>query len=189
MGLDMYLKAEKYLSDYSHNKNENERTAFKTVLSAVGLEGCRCEQSPSLTVMVTVAYWRKANAIHGWFVANVQDGKDECRASFVERKQLEELVKQCKLVLGSVETVEGDIGEGTTYYPDGRVENHTKRGKVVAQKAVAEEILPTKGGFFFGSTNYDEYYLADLEDTVKQLTAILENEALNGCEFYYRASW
>ena len=25
-----------------------------------------------------VAYWRKANAIHAWFVENVQDGEDDC---------------------------------------------------------------------------------------------------------------
>lgn len=25
-----------------------------------------------------VAYWRKANAIHNWFVENVQDGEDDC---------------------------------------------------------------------------------------------------------------
>ena len=26
-----------------------------------------------------VGYWRKANAIHKWFVDNVQDGNDDCK--------------------------------------------------------------------------------------------------------------
>ena len=27
-----------------------------------------------------------------------------------------------------------------------------------------EELLPTQGGFFFGSTDYDDYYLRDIEE-------------------------
>jgi hypothetical protein len=34
-----------------------------------------------LQVFEKFAYWRKFNALHGWFVDNVQDGKDECQLS------------------------------------------------------------------------------------------------------------
>lgn len=33
-------------------------------------------------------YWRKANAIHGWFVENVQDGEDDCGCYEVSYSQL-----------------------------------------------------------------------------------------------------
>lgn len=43
-----------------------------------------------------IMYWRKANAIHNWFVKNVQDGVDECQPSKVTKPQL-------KALLGTVE--------------------------------------------------------------------------------------
>ena len=54
---------------------------------------------------------------------------------------------------------------------------------------LAEEILPTEGGFFFGSTEYDEGYFDDLEYTVKELTELLEEvppeDFDNGFIYYY----
>jgi hypothetical protein len=192
MGLDMYLTAKRYLGNWDHQRSaeeQPEKEAHKKVLAAIGLEGFRCEGAPSLQVEVTVAYWRKANQIHHWFVQNVCEGKDEAGDHYVERVKLEALVALCNRVLESVETVEGDISMGTTYHGDGRIEEHTKRGPVVAQKNIAAELLPTQAGFFFGSTDYDEYYLADLKDTIAQLRAVLDNKALDRCEFYYHASW
>ncbi len=51
------------------------------------------------TLQVQVAYWRKANQIHKWFVDHVQDGKDDCNEYRVTRDQLQLLVDNCKLVL------------------------------------------------------------------------------------------
>lgn len=188
MGLDMYLYAKKYLGDWNHDKGK-ERTQYRQALEAAGIPDFRCEGSPSLTVKVTVAYWRKANAIHAWFVKNVQGGKDKCEETPVERAQLEALVNICNRVLESVETVEGDISNGTTHHPGGRVEHHTVRGRVLAQVAIAEKLLPTQDGFFFGSTEYSEYYLADLHDTVDQISAILQDPRFNDFDFTYRSSW
>lgn len=42
-----------------------------------------------------VAYWRKANQIHAWFVDNVQGGVDECEQFPVTRPQLETLRQLC----------------------------------------------------------------------------------------------
>jgi len=49
-----------------------------------------------------------------------------------------------------------------------------------------KDLLSTVNGFFFGSTEYDEWYINDIEDTIKQLEPILEEE---GGEFYYQSSW
>ena len=48
--------------------------------------------------------------------------------------------------------------------------------------------LPTASGFFFGSTEYDEYYRHDLERTkliLEKALSLDENEV----SFYYQASW
>ena len=40
-------------------------------------------------------------------------------------------------------------------------------------------------GFFFGGTDYDEWYYNDIENTIKILESALED----GDEFYYSSSW
>ena len=47
-----------------------------------------------------VGYWRKANAIHKWFVDNVQDGEDDCECHRpVTKNDLETLLELCREVL------------------------------------------------------------------------------------------
>lgn len=45
-----------------------------------------------------IAYWRKANQIHNWFVENVQDGEDDCGLYEVTKDQLQELLYIAKAV-------------------------------------------------------------------------------------------
>lgn len=188
MGLDMHLTAKRYVGDWDHT-NPAERARYRAVAEAAGFGGLRCDGSPHLEVEMSVMYWRKANAIHAWFVRECGGGVDDCRPVYVEREKLTELAALCRHVLGAVETVEGAVNVGTTYYPDGRVVQETIPGAVVAQPEVAAELLPTQGGFFFGKTDYDKDYLSDLRDTADGLEALLANDALKGCEFEYRASW
>lgn len=164
-----------------------KKARFEALVKATGI--APVEDSPSFTIQATVGYWRKANAIHNWFVQNVQGGKDECQEAYVERKKLTELRDLCKQVLDAVETVPGELDAGTTYHGDGRVEHHKVPGAVVAQPAIAAKALPTKGGFFFGGTDYDEYYLKDLRDTVEIIDRVLSDKTLEDCEFHYRSSW
>ena len=61
---------------------------------------------------------------------------------------------------------------------------------VLADTSQASVLLPARSGFFFGSTDYDEWYFQDVENTVKFLDDILERkEQLKGWDFYYRSSW
>lgn len=47
-----------------------------------------------------VAYWRKFNALHNWFVKNIQDGVDECQKS---RHLTKEDVEQILYILKAVD--------------------------------------------------------------------------------------
>lgn len=162
MGLDMYLSAEKYLAGWEH-RPEADRKQFASVLETAGFDPAILpEYSPSATLAVTVMYWRKANAIHQWFVSNFADGLDECQEIGVPRDGLEALRNLCDIILGASEA------------------NRT---------AIAKEHLPPQAGFFFGSTEIDEWYWKDLESTRDELTQILANKSLADCDFTYRASW
>jgi len=88
MGLDMYL----YARQFAFNGFKNQELYNKIVQEApFALD--------TASVQVQVAYWRKANQIHKWFVDHVQDGNDDCEEYRVTRDQLQLLVDNCKLVL------------------------------------------------------------------------------------------
>lgn len=46
--------------------------------------------------------------------------------------------------------------------------------EVLADHSLAEKLLPTQAGFFFGSTDYNEWYFKDVEDVLKKFTEYLE---------------
>ena len=108
-----------------------------------------------------VAYWRKANQIHNWFVTNVQGGQDNCQECWVSKQQLETLVKTCK------ETIEA-------------LDNK--------DYSLAKALLPPVSGFFFGDNDVNgEWYRQDIESTIKQIEDVLKRNT--DCDFYYTSSW
>lgn len=60
--------------------------------------------------------------------------------------------------------------------------------KVLADHSLADELLPTTDGFFFGSTNYDDWYFTGLQDTVEIVNTCLSPE-YEAWEFTYQSSW
>lgn len=144
MGLDMFLNRKVFVWG---DTRKNMR-----------IEGCPDILDASKINHITeeIAYWRKANQIHDWFVRNVQDGKDDCGHYNVDRDEIEILVNLCKQVLA---------------FP----------GK-------AHELLPTKGGFFFGDTGYGSGYWEDIQQTIDQLEPILAIKNDPG-EYEYHSSW
>jgi hypothetical protein len=192
MGLDMYLETEIYISGWKDNSDE-EKSKYKAIFDQVGLKGPICVDSPSLTVAIIVAYWRKANAIHKWFVDNVQDGKDDCQTSYAPKEKLEELLSICKKVQKSFKLVPARVHNGTRLTnKEGRMitERIMEDGYAIEDPSVAMELLPVQNGFFFGKTIYDQYYASYIEDTIKQLEKVLDY--IHKDKFStinYRSSW
>lgn len=144
---------------------------------------------PWYGIMDQVGYWRKANQIHNWFVENIQDGVDDCDYHReVREEDLEDLLDVCKTVLKSCEMVEGEICNGYTY-EDGKQIPMMEDGKYVKDPSVAEELLPTSSGFFFGSYDYDEYYVEDIKNTIEIITKVLETTDFETQMIYYVSSW
>jgi len=75
-------------------------------------------------VVVQIGYWRKANAIHKWFVDNCQEGVDDCREAYVSSQQLISLKDICKEII--------------------QTKGKNKQKDLVLNK------LPPQSGFFFG---------------------------------------
>lgn len=183
MGLDQYLSKKIYIgANYEHNNVKG------TIELTRGRDNKPVKVDLKKVTYITekVAYWRKANQIHKWFVDNVQDGNDDCKDYYVSREQLKELVDLCKTVLSTAKTVDGQVWNGITWtQKDGAVHEY-KEGLVIVNQDEIEALLPTASGFFFGGTDYDEYYMKDLQDTINMLEPAIEDE--NG-EYEYSSSW
>ena len=145
MGLDMFLRKKTYIGgNYEHNKITGSIDLYR--------DGKKINIDLSKVVEIEEEgiYWRKANAIHAWFVDNVQDGEDECNEYYVSYEKLKELRDLCL--------------------------------KVIKEKK--PELLAPRSGFFFGSTEPDEYYYNELQRTADEIEKLNEGDS-----YYYQSSW
>lgn len=129
------------------------------LVDKVGLHKRDIPHSTYAYINLEVMYWRKANQIHNWFVQNVQNGEDDCQAYQVSTEKLQELRDLCEEVLRREDT------------------------------DFSQDKLPVAAGFFFGSTDYDEWYYGALEETVEALDKLLMNPSFKDLNFYYSSSW
>ena len=60
---------------------------------------------------------------------------------------------------------------------------------VLNDRSRAHILLPTSSGFFFGSTDYDEWYFSDLEKTVEKLEEIIEETDWDNEDVAYYEWW
>ena len=154
MGLDMYLTASNFF--WTHEENESIKEAREIIAKTLGLKSASEIQS----VKLNIAYWRKVNWIHNWFVENVQGGQDNCGEYYVTRDQLEDLKNLCDEIIAS------------------------------RDKDKAMELLPPVDGFFFGKdTVEDNYYWASLAETSNLIHDILSRPQLANFDFHYSSSW
>jgi hypothetical protein len=58
---------------------------------------------------------------------------------------------------------------------------------IKADPTVAPDTLPSQSGFFFGSTDYDEWYMMGIDQTLKIIELV--EKLPDGWELYYQASW
>lgn len=179
MGLDMYLNAKRYMSRYSDKKtNLLIRKLFPEIGESGNLE--------STEISFEIGYWRKANQIHHWFVLNVQAGEDDCGDYEVSREQLEELRKLCNEVISKSVMMKDKVTNGYMLTENGE-EPILEDGKIIINSDEIAGILPTAEGFFFGSTDYDEYYLDDIENTIRIIDKCLNLPDIY--TFEYHSSW
>jgi hypothetical protein len=102
-----------------------------------------------------VAYWRKFNALHNWFVTHVQVGIDNCAHYELDKDVLIDLL----------ETLLNTKSENDP-----------------------SEMMPVSG-FFFGSTDVDEYYWERIEKAIDEISNLIDNTNWDKERLFYTSSW
>ena len=106
-----------------------------------------------------VAYWRKANQIRQWFVDHIEEFEEDDNGKYYN--------------------VTRELLEDLIYDCKYVVNNHDD----------AEEVMPSSSGFFFGSTEYDEWYFKDLEDTIEMCKKVINETDWDNEVVFYTESW
>ena len=159
MGLDMYLEQHHHYG--GKYRSDGYEGGHALTIKGDFIKESGIKRETISRIIEEVAYWRKANHIHGWFIENVCDGNDDCESVWVKPEKLKELVDLCHRVLRALD------------------KKNYKR---------AETLLPPMEGFFFGGYDIkDEWYRQDIEHTIKKIEPVLQRK----CELdiYYTASW
>lgn len=194
MGLDMFLWKMKKQKGKTFNEvmeikrkldNEEikgvEKENLKMYMFHTKLENINYEYD---SLFKEVYYWRKANAIHQWFVDNIQNGNDDCEDYRVMQKDIQLLIETLKEVYNSLcdkEMITKKVKDGTIEYEI----------KVFKEEDLekAKELLPTQEGFFFGGTEYDEYYFEQIKDTLNDLQILDRSFDYENNYLIYGSSW
>ena len=191
MGLDMFLWRMKKQKGKTFNevlelkrKFDNEeitKEQLRPYIFHTKLENINYEYD---SLFKEVYYWRKANAIHQWFVDNIQNGNDDCEDYRVTQKDLQILIDTLKEVYNSLCNKEMI----TKKVQDGSIEYEIKVFKE-EDLEIAKQLLPTQEGFFFGGIEYDEYYFEQIKDTLNDLQIINECFDFENNYLIYGSSW
>jgi hypothetical protein len=152
MGLDMHLSKRTYVQNWDYMEPEERYT-----ITVAGPSAAHIRPERITYIEEEVMYWRKANAIHKWFVQNCQNGVDECQETYISRDQVETLL--------------------------------TTLRTIVADPSLAKELLPPTSGFFFGSTELDDWYWDNVKRTIPVLEQLLEDRNAHNFSVHYRAGW
>lgn len=186
MGLDMYLEAEFYVKNWDHAHYK-----WKVTVEGGPQDGfwkAQVNGDKVSRVIEEIGYWRKANAVHKWIVDHCANGVDQCQAIYMDSHDVTRLKRICKLILGKSVMEKSKVSRGDRFTASGW-EPILEDGKVIANpERYAARYLPTGSGFFFGSTDYDDWYMSNVEKTLAILNDA-EDAIARGGSIHYRASW
>ena len=135
-----------------------------------------------------VMYWRKANAIHKFFVDTVQNDEDDCGYYEVNLETIKKLNNLCEQALKiTTESPKKIIQVQIGWSKDGPIYEDVEVYDV--DKNEIDNLLPTQSGFFFGNTEYDACYIRDLKDTIEACNKIINEFDFENNYLAYTSSW
>ena len=164
MGLDMYFYARKTtyksFSKWDNPERANEANYPEDLKIFSDYIYDRNFKSVQTETSYQIGYFRKFNALHSYIVEKFANGIDNCQDIYLYKEDVEQIKKVLDDVLNAHQQVEK-----------------------------AKELLPTQSGFFFGGTDYDEFYFEDVKDAADLMQNLLDNFDFENYQLVYLASW
>ena len=164
MGLDMYFYARKTtyksFSKWDNSGRANEVNYPEDLKTFSDYIYDRNFKSVQTETSYQIGYFRKFNALHSYIVKTFANGIDNCQDIILYKEDVEQIKKVLDEVLNAHQQVEK-----------------------------AKELLPTQSGFFFGGTDYDEFYFEDVKDAADLMQSFLDNFDFENYQLVYQASW
>lgn len=148
MGLDMYLYKKHYVKNWDwmadHEKHTISLKKGKKKLDHI-------KPDRVCSVVEEVMYWRNFNALHKWFVDNVQEGVDDCKETYVDESDLKMLLETLTYVLENKDSAETILPTAQGFYfgndeMDDNYWNYVK-STIIQLKDLLEE--DNKGASFY----------------------------------------
>lgn len=151
MGLDMYLYKKTYVQNWNHMTEDQKH---EISVKKGGQDVDHIKKDRISHIVEEVCYWRKFNALHAWFVENVQSGNDDCGEYYVSRTVLEQLLTDLERVLENHELASdilptqsgfffGSTGYDESYFDD------VERTAEILKSVLAED---DHGSFYYSSS-------------------------------------
>ena len=117
-----------------------------------------------------LSYFRKVNflvkffndKVLEWWEGTILDGLDVP----INKEWCEELLEKCNKVVDKYNELKASYTPNTDEYNTELFESQ-EANDLFAK--FAAETLPTMAGFFYGSTDYDKWYLDDVKDVIEHL--------------------
>lgn len=180
MGLDIYFKRVNKI-DFQFAKKKDTQDAY----DELNIED--------------IGYFRKVNCLLPFF-----GYEDDCSIHPIEKYQIQDLVNTAKELLAVYDTIsyqlhlqQIDVNYYKEIYKDNRKMCNEKCKPILEKmegiwkqfESVAQKMLPTTTGFFFGSQAYREYYVADLKDIVEIFTKVLDETDFDIDQIFMYCWW
>jgi hypothetical protein len=164
MGLDMYLYARKGISSFDWEKGPDGQMKHK-----------QNADYKILTSLMGASEWAASESSLAYAQVSIQVGYWR-KVNAIHNWFIENLA-------------DGEDNCQAIYVPrSSLIDLKITCEEVLKDHSKAEELLPTGAGFFFGSTEYDEWYFNGVEITSAMLSRLIE-DVPEGWAFEYQASW
>jgi hypothetical protein len=165
MGLDSYLYKKTYVQNWELDSPEEK---YSVEVKKGGFNS-KIKPERISYIIEQVGYWRKFNALHGYIVDTFASGEDNCQQIYLDNYNLIQILdtlKQAKDIL------------------DSDASDEVKSDKL-------SDVFPICEGFFYGSTDYGDYYAECVDDTILLLMDLIDecDDDNYSHSFYYQASW
>ena len=163
MGLDIYFHK---TTRQEWREYQNECDKFANLSDEEKEKGFHGTEAPGNKFEPEeIGYFRKVNFLMQFFAYY-----GNCEYKEISRDELEELQDKC-LIISEMKPCRTEFHKSEGVWEMDRVSNIYSE----ADKKRCAEILPTTSGFFFGSTDYDEWYFEDVKEVLNWVTGVLKN--------------